>query len=190
MTNQDLKEEIKEIKYTIKQLEYIIKDLANITKQWDETTKVHEKKLVQAAESLQEENFVLQKLPGKVGAYLKQIIPDISRHIQERTLKDFEGTLALCNKQLVDLNRKVQEVNDKVEICQNYQLKKKLINLAMNLILLITIGLGSSYLMSSYIFSSHIIIKQSGEVNINDSKVSVWGTQGKINIYDNKKTKK
>jgi hypothetical protein len=190
MENQNLKEEIKEIKYNIKQLEYVIKDLANITKQWDETTKAHKNNLAKAAESLQEENFVLQKLPEKVGAYLKQIIPDISRHIQARTLKDFESGLALCNKQLVDLSYKVQEVNGKVEICQNDQLKKKLINLTMNLLLLIAIGSGSSYLMSHYIFSSRITLKQSGDVNINDSTVSIWEAKGKINVYDNKKTPK
>jgi hypothetical protein len=190
MENENLQEEIKEIKYNIKQLEYVIKDLASITKQWDETTKAHKNNLAKTTEALQEENFVLQKLPGKVGAYLKQIIPDISDHIQKRTLKDFEGTLALCNQQLVDLSYKVGEVNSKVEICQNNQLKKKIISLIMNLLLLIAIGSGSSYLITTYLLSYRVYVTAPGDVNINDSMVTVWEAKGKTHVYDNKKTKK
>lgn len=136
---------------------------------------------------------MLQKLPGKVGAYLKQIIPDISRHIQERTLKDFEGTLALCNKQLVDLSQKIREVNQKVQICQDEQFNNKLKSLAINLVLLIAIGSGSTYLICTYLldkrFPAQVFIRPSGDVNVSNSPVSIHEPK-KTNVYNNKKSQK
>jgi hypothetical protein len=195
MENQDKDknqaQESQETKYSIAQLGYLIKDLDGRAKKWEEITNIHETNLVKVIKDLKDENFILNKLPEKVGIYLKEIIPDISNHIQEKALKDFKVSLELCNKQLVDLSRKIQEVNNKVEVCQNEQLKKKLINFAMNLVVLIAIGLGSSYLMSTYLLDkqppSQLSLMPSGDVNVSNSRVWISESSKKTNIDISKK---
>jgi hypothetical protein len=198
MENQDKdknqKEEIQETKYNIAQLGYLVKNLADSTKKWDEATNIHEANLAEMIKDLKDANFILNKLPEKVGIHLKQIIPDISNHIQEKTLKDFKDALELCNKQLVDLSRKIHEVNSKVEICQNEQLTKKLINLAMNLVVLIAVGSGSSYLISTYLLNnqapSQVSLTPSGDVNVSNSRVWISESSAKTNIDGSKKKPK
>jgi hypothetical protein len=180
-----------ESKYSIAQLGYTVKELGDIIKKWDTATNIHEANLVQMIKDLREENFILNKLPEKVSASLKEIVPDVSNHIQKRVLKDFENSLALCNRQLATLDDKISEANKKVEIYQNKQLKKKLIDLGLNLLLLIVVGCGSSYMMSNYLLNkrgtSPVFLKPLGDVNISNSNVSILESSGKMNIDGSKK---
>jgi hypothetical protein len=184
-------EEDKEVLYNTRQLEYAIKELSSVRKEWDKAMKEHEVNLSERIKKLEEESFVLNKLPEKMSVSLKEIVPDVSNHIQKRVLKDFENSLALCNRQLTALDDKISEANKKVEVYQNNQLKKKLIDLGLNLLLLIVVGCGSSYLMSNYLLNkrgtSPVFLKPSGDVNITNSNVSILESSGKTNADGSKR---
>jgi len=56
--------------------------------------------------------------------------------------------------------------------------------------LLILGGVLAGYLITTYLLSYRVYVTAPGDVNINDSMVTVWEAKGKINVHDNKKTKK
>ena len=156
---------------------------------------------------LNEENFVLRKLPDKVKESLRSIVPDIAKeidNIHKDILNNFNENIRTCNDNLYKLSDNSIKQIEKTAVTaessmdrlilkskelSGNRLKKTFINMATIVVISTLISLASSYFMIQKLPTKVIINEASGDVHIEKSDVGIWSRDYKLKEQYNNKQK-
>ena len=123
---------------------------------------------------LEEENFILKKLPSLIEVSLERLGPAISAKLQQQISQELETALLACDRQINTLAEKVRLTLQQVDDSQNRQLKKRL----QSMIMAITISICASSTFTYYLirhFPKIVHVDTKGDVRIEGGNTSVWG---------------
>lgn len=203
MRDQDLleereerKEEVKEVRkdevakeiiYNTRQLEFVIKDLAIINKDWDEKVKGHAIKLSNEIQNLQNESFVLNKLPEKVYKQIDELVPKISAEVQNNLFNGFESNLQKCSQELAKLHNRMENITRRLEQSQQDNRLNNVLSIIATIVIVLIITVGVSYLIHEK-FPSKVWVDVKGEVHVEGGEVNIHKTPD-LPVYDKSKKK-
>lgn len=185
-------------RYVKRQIEDVIKVLETESDGWADKTKQHEKQLKDSITRLNEENFVLRKLPDKVKEGIKEVVPEIARELDRlhrEILTTFNENVKVCNDNLNKLsenslkfikqnkdasNSAMDELIIKSrELSSNY-IKKFFANAVLIMVIATMVSLGTSYYIVQKMPSKVMINEASGQMHIQKSDINIWGSDYKV----------
>ena len=190
-----------------RQIADVMKVLEGKSNDWDDKTAEHIKQLQAVTVQLNEENFVLRKLPDKVKESLRSIVPDIAKeidNIHKDILNNFNGNIKTCNDNLHKLSdNSIKQIEKTAVIAESSmdrlilksqelsgnRLKKTFIDIVTIVAISTLISLASSYFTIQKLPTKVIINEASGDVHIEKSDVGIWSRDYKIKEQHNYKQK-
>lgn len=190
-----------------RQIEDVMKVLEIKSNDWDDKTAEHIKQLQAVTVQLNEENFVLRKLPDKVKESLRAIVPDIAKeidNIHKDILNNFNENIKICNDNLhtlsgnsltqiektaVTAESSMDRLILKAKELSGNHLKKTFTNIVTIVVISTLISIASSYLIVTKLPTKVTIHQTSGDVHIEKSDVGIWSRDYKITEKYNYKQK-
>ncbi len=141
--------------------------------------------------SLARETTVLAMLPKKISDHLNELVPQIAAHIQREGFKEYNNVLTQGTQIIDKLNEQLDFATKKIATMESQSLKEKRREKLRSFTIMILISL----LLSSAITSTMLKIvpraariDTTGDIIINDGKISIWRTD-KNNLQSSQETK-
>jgi len=171
----EFKELDAEIKFGIKEVENqfqkIISEISGIAEEVKSMNLALDKNL----SLLSKETTVLTILPKKLSDHLSELVPQIANHVQKEGFKEYDRGLENSRSLLEQLNEKLESATRKITNLELDVVRAKL----KSSILLISVSLvlSSSITFAMFKFLPRTVtIDTKGDITIDGSNVSVWGT--------------
>lgn len=191
--------EFKEIlSCSTKEISILVQEFNRLSDATDKNLKNSLSELKTQIKDLHTEVFVLRKLPGQTQESLKSIVPEIARELDRlhrEILKTFNDNIQVCNDnlnklsvnslKLIEQNRNASNsamdelIIKSRELSSNY-IKKFFANAVLITVIATMVSLGTSYYTIQKIPSKVMINEASGQMHIQKSDVSIWGSDYKV----------
>jgi len=152
------------------------------TNKFSESFTQHKKSLEAELTSLKELNIMLQSVPKKINAQLKETIPDIAEKLEEinnKKLEDIKDEYdAKAREQIKSLNEteeKIRQLADNI----NKLSRKRITMFFLGIIISSAIAVGCATYAASYMmqtFPTRVTIDKPENIILYDSEVGLWGT--------------
>ncbi len=160
-------------------IELVIQQLEEVILRFEQASNKSINSLSEPLEALNKVNYVLNRIPEKIGESVNGLVPEISQAVYTQMLDDFDNVMSERTKKLEDFDNSLDEMLIKLEDHNTKALKKCLLKFALNAFMLIGIASGTTYFMLQK-FPSKIIINDNNNIEISGSDVTVWGKGLKI----------
>lgn len=178
---------LKEVTYNI---ELATQHLEKVIERFEQGSDKSIASFVEPLEALKKVNYVLNRIPEKIGESINALVPDISQALYTQILDDFDNVMSVRSKKLEGFDNRLDEMLTKLERHSTKTFKRGLLKFVSNAFLLMGIAAGTTYCMLQK-FPSKIIINDNNNIEITGSDVTVWGKGLKIieKIKDKKSNK-
>jgi hypothetical protein len=166
-----------------------IDELSKQIKDFDGILKNDIKNINFTITKLEEASILLNIIPRDVSSEINQIAPKVAHNILNEMnvnlLRSFNTTIEKCKNKVNDLHKDIESLIDTINLEKSNRFKRTLFNLLFIAILSLLSTVGATYFVLMQ-FPQTIRIDHSGNINVEQSRVFVEGTN---NFYPYKNTK-
>jgi len=193
-----IREDVLEIKRNLIDVTRVVEEKSN---SWGNNVEAHVTKLENVAQKLNEENFMLRKLPEKMQEGLRAIVPEVGKEIQTihtDLLTAFNDNIKICHDNLKLLADEAQKFITKQQelattamdqlVEKSTRISKLCIQKTWITMLVVTVvsaiisAAGCYFTLASMPSPYDVTIDQAKNIYIDKSPVAIWGDKG-LNIY-------
>jgi len=164
----------RDLNYGTRQIQYVIKDLTEATKTWGSKITELESTIIK----LQDESFILSKVPEEMKTRLDKLVPHISASIlnilDKKLLQNFNETIEQCKSRINELGRKAQDIKGELDSSEGRNFRKKMLMFGLSVACSSLITLSVCY-YGMQKFPQYLRIDHKGDLHIDHGKVLIWG---------------